>query len=453
MALARSAILARPLRDVTVAELSALFLSSAKPPHEWMIGLELELFPHDRATRRPADHATLARVLARLGARRGMAEQREGDALIGLAGAGQLISLEPGGQLEVATKPHVRLRAMRNEVVEYARDLAEAGAEEGVGFWALGHHPFETRDTVPKMPKARYDRMRSYMAGAGARALDMMHLTASVQCAVDFSGPENLARKVRAAALASPFVSALVAASPFSRGKPNGFQSMRYQIWLETDEPRSGLWPEMVDAEGFGIPRYVQRALATPPMFVIRDGEYLDAGDRPYAELAERGFRGTTITVSDFLDHLTTFFPEIRPKTYVELRGADCRPPREAVAIAGLWRGLLDDDASLDAVIDRLGPHLSGPDLRVLQRGVARFGLAASSPAGPVREIARWLTHLAYDRLSRTSCDCAECLLVLVERSDRGRSPADDMLELAAKSSIEAALDRYASITGDQTAC
>src|SRR5687768_9287397 len=179
--------LAKPLVDTSVEELAELFTSNAKPQSEWMIGAELELFSFDRTRNRPADHEAIQGIIAALGRKRHMTTERESGALVGLRGHGQQVSLEPGGQLEFASKPHVRLKAMRDELLGYAADLRELGGERGLEFWALGYHPFENRDSIPKMPKPRYDLMRAYFtARGGPRALDMMHLTSSVQCAVDF---------------------------------------------------------------------------------------------------------------------------------------------------------------------------------------------------------------------------------------------------------------------------
>lgn len=431
-------LLDRPLRDVSRDELvEQLFLKSAKPGTEWYLGLELELFTHHLEDHAAASHETIAKVLERLGAARGMTDVREPDgSLIGLEGDGQIVSLEPGGQLEFASRPHRSLKKMRVELLEYTAGLREAGDSEGLGFYALGQQPFVTRETAPRMPKPRYEMMRRYLGARGARALDMMHLTGSVQCTVDFQSEQNLVDKVRTAARVSPFLSALVAASPFTEGKPNGFKTVRYQIWLETDDERCGLWPEMLDEEGLRPHRYLERAMNAAPMFFIRDDNYVPADDKPFSHFANEGFEGTTVTVADFLDHLTTFFPEVRTKGYVELRGADCVKPKEAVAIGGFWRGVLDDEAVRKEIDDRLS-MMDYAALRELQPKIARDGLDADSPAGPVGEVAEWLAERSYGRLAAATPDCAECVLPLVERAKRRKSPADEMLE---KSSIEEAL-------------
>ena len=316
--------------------------------------------------------------------------------------------------------------------------LTKIAAKKSMGFWALGQQPIVSRADAPVMPKPRYEIMRKYLPGA--RALDMMHRTGSVQVTVDFFDELNLVNKIRTAARASPFLAALVSASPFTEGKPNGFKSVRYQVWLETDDERCGIWPEMLDEEGLRVTRYLARCLKTPAMFFKRGGKYLAVEPRLFETYIDEGVVGTDVTVSDLLDHLTTFFPEIRPKGYVEMRGADCVTVNEAVAIAGFWRGILDDESTRQQVDERLGV-LDYAQLRTLQPQIAKLGLQASSPIGPVAEIAHWLVELAYNRLANGSPDCAECLLPLMERSTAQRSPADDMLQIAAEKGVQAALE------------
>jgi glutamate--cysteine ligase len=433
-------LLARPLAEVSPDELQHLFVGAAKPDTQWFVGTEVEVFAFHREDLRAADHGAIRAVLLELGDKLDMRHVLEvNDELIGLEGRGEAVSLEPGGQLEFATRPHRSLKALRDEICSWASALAEVGAGHGLGFWAAGQQPFVTRDTAPVMPKPRYAIMREHLTGGLAR--DMMHLTGSVQVTVDFLDEANLTNKVRTAARASPFLSALVAASPFTAGRANGFKSRRYQIWLDTDAARCGLWPEMLDEEGLTAARYIARTLDTPAMFFRRDGKYIPAdAKRTLRAYAADGFEGTTVTVADYLDHLTTFFPEIRPKGYVEMRGADCVPPAEAVAIAGFWRGILDDEATRLAVDERLA-SMDFAALRTLQPEVARAGLEAVSPAGPVAEVAQWLVQAAHGRLRTAAPDCAECLEPLLERAEAARAPADDLLERAEKSSVAEALE------------
>ncbi len=433
-------LLDRPLREVSIEELSQLFLGASKTPDQWMVGAEIEVFSFHRKTLKPGIHAELREVIKDLGARLDMAHQYEVNGeLIGLHGGGQAVSLEPGGQFEFASSPHRSLKALRTQMTSFADVLRELGNQHGLGFWAMGHQPFVDRDTAPVMPKPRYDIMRAYLPQHGARALDMMHLTGSVQCTVDFLDNKNLADKVRTAVKVSPYLSALVAASPLTNGKPNGFHSLRYQIWLETDDARCGIWPEMVDEKGLTAERYVERTLNTPVMFFMREGGFKAVEPKTLANYAKEGFEGSEVTVSDYLDHLTTFFPEVRPKGYVELRGADCMRVPEAVAIAGFWRAVLDNEEVRQEIDSRLSA-MDYAAIRTLQPLVATQGLGADSASGPVKELIHWIMKTAYQGMKAGAPDCAECLEPLLERAENGRSPSMEILERWEKMGPEEAL-------------
>jgi glutamate--cysteine ligase len=198
----------------------------------------------------------------------------------------------------------------------------------------------------------------------------------------------------------------------------------------------------MFDAEGLRVHRYIARAVAVPPMFFMRDGTHRPVEPRPFAHYAKEGFEGTPVTVRDFIDHLTTLFPEVRLKGYVELRGADCLPPAYATAISGFWRAILDDEPTRLAVEDRL-QDMDYAAVRTLQPQIARWGLEGDSAAGPVLETARWLIDVAYRRMKEGAPDCAECLEPLVRLAEDGYAPADRMIETALRKSVEEAISPY----------
>ena len=437
---ALNALHSKPITEVSVEELSLFFNKGEKPRDKWLLGLEIELFAHDNQSGNPLEFERLQAILEKVNEIKKWTEETDPNGgLVGLMGEGQLVSLEPGGQLEYASAPYRSLRELRRSLTEFVGLLSQATTQMNGRLLAMGQQAHATVETIPKMPKNRYDVMRGYLPDHGALALDMMHLTGSMQCAVDFSSETNMADKIRTAARVSPFLAALAAASPFTDGKPNGFKSRRYEIWLHTDNTRCGIWPEMLDETGLSYARYIERALRTPAMLFLRNGRFCQAERIPFAEYAKLGFEDTVITVEDFLLHLTSLFPEVRPKTYVELRGADCAPPLESLAIAGFWRGLLDDEDTRQAADERLS-SLTFEDLKQLQKDVARVGLEAKSPIGEVGEIIKGLVESSYNRMEKSAPDCAECILPILKRAHRKKSLADDMLEKAATSSVDEAI-------------
>lgn len=437
----RGEALSRPVASASVDELVSLFASGAKAEDDWRLGLEIEVTPFLLADPTKAlDLDVLIDVLDRLAEVGGFSVERDGRTPIALRRAGEIVTVEPGGQVELATKPYKKLKELLDALNGYAAQLASVGREHGVGFWAIGRHPFLTADTTMKLPKNRYLAMRKYMAGRGSRALDMMHLTGSVQCAVDFSDEANMVAKIRTAAKASPFVSALAASSPFSLGRPNGLRSDRMDVWRHTDDSRSGLWPEMFDDEGLTIRRYITRALEVPAMFFVRGGQYHAAEARAFSSYGHSGFEGTEVTVADFVDHLTSLFPEIRIKSYLELRGADCLPPPEAIALAGIWRAILDDEPTRRRIDERL-ERIDYASAVALQPLIARIGLSAMSPAGPVHEVVEDIVRAAHERFLPVSAECASCVVPLLERAKEGRTISDELLIAEQERGILSALE------------
>ena len=432
----------RPVSEVTTEELSRFFAKGETPKQDWRIGLEMEVFVHHKRTRAPASFENLKGLLKTLIDTTPIDWNKDVDPngeLVGLSCNGQVISLEPGGQFEFATRPYGSTVELREELFQFVETLRSICEDENLQLLAIGQQPEATVETIPRMPKNRYDIMRSYLPQYGSLALNMMHLTASMQCAVDFSDEANMIEKIRTAAKVSPFLTALTAASPFSNGKPNGYKSFRYEIWRKTDNVRCGLWPEMLDQEGLGYSRYVEKALNTPAMIFLRNGRFYQAERKPFREYARIGFDDTPVTVDDFLLHLTSLFPEVRPKTYVEMRGADCLPPAETLAIAAFWRGLLDDSDACREALELL-KTIDFEELVELQAKVAKNGLDAESSIGKAADVIKKLVAVAMSRLQRDEPDGLVDMMPLVERSERGRSLADDMLEIAAKTSVADAL-------------
>jgi len=433
----------RPVAEVATEELSRFFAKGETPKTDWKIGLEMEVFIHHKDSRKPASFEDVKTILKTLIDEIPKDWNQDVDPngeLVGLSHNGQVISLEPGGQFEFATRPYATTRELRVELFEFVEALQRISSQQNMRLLAIGQQPEATVKTIPRMPKNRYDIMRSYLPQYGSLALNMMHLTASMQCAVDFSDEVNMKEKIRTAAKISPFLAALTAASPFSNSKPNGYKSFRYEIWRKTDSVRCGIWPEMLDEAGLGYGRYIEKALDTPAMIFHRNGRFYQAERKPFRQYAKEGFAGVQVTVEDFLLHLTSLFPEVRPKTYVEMRGADCLPPHETLAIAAFWRGLLDDSDARGEALQVL-EKIEFEELIELQAKVAKIGLDANSSAGKVSGIIKKLVGLSLNRLKRDEPESALCLMPLVNRADRGKSLADDMLDVATKSSIVEALE------------
>ncbi len=400
-----------------VRQLADTLAAGCKPRQDWRIGTEHEKFGFSRRSTAPVPYepAGIRAVLEGL-APLGWHRIEDGGQLIGLGQGGRSISLEPGGQLELSGAPVETLHQTRAEMTAHFAELKEACDPMFVGFAPLGFHPTATRAAMPLMPKSRYDIMKRYMPRVGSMGLDMMLRTCTVQVNLDFSGEADMVRKLRVSSLLQPVATALFANSPFLEGRPSGFLSTRAHVWTDVDNTRAGI-PAVYFDEGFGFERYVEWLLDVPMYFVTRGGRLHDvagASFRRWLQGREDRLARLQPTVGDFADHLTTVFPDVRLKRFLEMRGADAGSPDMMLAQSALWVGLLYDGASL-AAAEALTGRWPWRELAGLRAIVPRVGLRGrlESPAGTVADLAREMVAIARDGLAARGLDEAACLAPL----------------------------------------
>ena len=292
------------------------------------------------------------------------------------------ITLEPGGQFELSGAPLETIHQTCDEVHEHLRQVREVCDELGLGMLGLGFDPKSRREDVGWMPKGRYRIMRDYMPKKGKLGLDMMLRTCTVQANLDYQSEADMVKKFRVGLALQPVSVALFANSPFTEGKPNGFQSYRSFIWTDTDPDRCGTLP-FVFEDGFGFERYVDYMLDVPMYFVYRDGNYIDASGQSFRDFMAGklpAYPGQLPTMADWVDHLTTAFPEVRLKSFLEMRGADGGPWRRLCALPALWVGLLYDQTALDAAHDLVADWTEA-ERETMRAEVPQMGLDAASAA------------------------------------------------------------------------
>ena len=387
----------------SVRQLADHLDSGCKPRERWRIATEHEKSRSSRHTARPIPYepAGIRAVLEAL-APLGWTRITDGGRLIGLSQAGRSVSLEPGGQLELSGAPVGTLHDTKAEMDAHFAELRAACDPIFVGFAPLGFHPTARRADMPLMPKSRYYIMKRYMPRVGSMGLDMMLRTCTVQVNLDFASEADMVRKLRVSALLQPVATALFANSPFFEGKPSGFLSTRAHVWTDVDGARSGT-PPVYFTDGFGFERYVDWLLDVPMYFVARSGKLRDvagASFRRWLQRREDRLADLEPTVGDFADHLTTVFPDVRLKRFLEMRGADAGSPDMMLAQSALWVGLLYDDASLAAAEALVDEH-PWQDLAALRASVPRHGLETPLGSLAVRDLAREMVGIARAGLSR----------------------------------------------------
>ena len=386
-------------------ELVEYLEGGCKPKSDWKLGTEHEKFGYTLHDLRPLPYEGESGIHAIL---TGLAEQfgwqpviEDGNLIALLDEAGASITLEPGGQLELSGAVLDNIHQTCTEVNTHLKQVRTVSEPLGAAFLGMGFHPKWPRKDMQWMPKARYRIMREYMNKVGSMGQDMMSRTCTVQVNMDFSSERDMVQKFRTSLALQPIATALFANSPFTDGKPNGYVSFRSRVWEDTDPDRTGMLP-FVFEDDMGFERYTDYMLDVPMYFVYRDGVYLDASGQSFRDFLDGklpALPGEKPTLKDWEDHLTTAFPEVRLKRFLEMRGADGGPWRRLCALPALWAGLLYHQDSLDAAWN-IAADWSMEERLKLREDVPRLGLAAEIRGRTVREIAGEVIELASQGLT-----------------------------------------------------
>jgi glutamate--cysteine ligase len=369
----------------TKADMIRIFSDGEKPATRWRIGTEHEKFVYRTSDHRAPsyDEPGGIRDLLMALTRYGWEPVYEGENVIALAGSDGTVSLEPAGQLELSGAAVQNLHQTCAETGRHLKQVKEVGAELGLGFLGLGMWPDKTRAELPIMPKGRYKIMLNHMPRVGSMGLDMMLRTCTIQTNLDYASEADMVKKFRVSLALQPLGTALFANSPFTEGKPNGFLSYRSHIWTDTDPHRTGMLP-FVFEDGFGYERYADYALNVPMYFVYRDGQYIDAAGQSFQDFLDGklpALPGEKPRISDWVDHLSTAFPEVRLKSFLEMRGSDGGRWNKICALPALWVGLLYDQTALDAAWD-LVKDWTIDDHHRIRAEVPKHGLCTQTPGG-----------------------------------------------------------------------
>ena len=415
--------------------------SGNKPRESWRIGTEHEKFVFKLDTKEPAPYSGewgIKRFLEGL-MRFGWEPVIEKNNPIALTRNDCNISLAPGGQLELSGAPLENIHQTCDEVHTHLGQVKEIARELGVGLLGAGFIPKWGRNDISWMPKGRYEIMRKYMPKKGDLGLDMMLRSCTVQVNLDFESEADMVEKFRASMALQPIATALFANSPFLEGKPSGYESYRSHLWEDTDPDRCGILPFVFEND-MSFERYVDYALDVPMYFICRDGEYIDVSGQSFQDFLDGrlpGRLGELPTLSDWSDHLTTIFPEVRLKKFLEMRGADGGPWRRLCALPALWVGLLYDSDCQTAAWD-LVKNWTIDDHTSLRANVPRNGLKTQIRGTTVQEIALQVLDIAEQGLQRRAIldrcgnDETGFLSILREIAERGYSASGEQLQLYA---------------------
>lgn len=425
----------------TREELVSYLESGCKPESNWMLGTEHEKFGYTLDDLRPLPYEGERGIRAIL---TGLADEfdwqpvmENGLPIALLDDTGASITLEPGGQLELSGALLDTIHQTCTEVNTHLKQVRAISEPLGIAFLGMGFQPKWQRRDMQWMPKARYRIMREYMDKVGTMGQDMMARTCTVQVNLDFGSEADMVQKFRTSLALQPIATALFANSPFTDGKPNGYLSYRSHVWEDTDPDRTGMLPWVFDGD-MGFEKYTDYMLNVPMYFVYREGRYIDASGQSFRDFLDGrlpALPGERPTLKDWEDHLTTAFPEVRLKRFLEMRGADGGPWARLCALPALWAGLLYHQPALDAAWD-IARDWDMEERLKLREEVPRLGLQATIRNRTVREIALEVIELASAglaaraRLNAAGDNETGFLAPLQEVAERGFTPAERKLRL-----------------------
>jgi glutamate--cysteine ligase len=424
-----------PSEPVTSKDQLVQYLADGcKPRDQWRIGTEHEKFAFSLSDLRPLPYEGPAGIRAMLEGltRFGWDPVLENGNPIALTKGGASITLEPGGQFELSGETLETLHETCREVHEHLSQVKEVAAEIDAGFLGIGFNPKWPREDVPWMPKGRYGIMSAYMPTKGGHGIDMMIRTCTIQVNLDFESEADMVEKFRIGLALQPLVTAMFANSPFVEGKPSGYLSHRSFVWTDTDPDRCGTLPFVFD-NNFGFERYVDYMLDVPMYFVYRDGTYIDASGQSFRDfMAGRlpALPGEIPDMKDWVDHLTTVFPEVRLKRFLEMRGADGGPWRRICALPAFWVGLLYDEQAQAKAAQLVADWTDG-DHAYLRAEVPKQALNTDFRGRPLMDLAKEVVALSKAGLARrarideSGADEVHHLDTLEDILERGVTPAE----------------------------
>lgn len=420
-------------------DLVAYLAEGCKPQSEWRIGTEHEKFVYCLKTYNPLRYEGKPGIKALLEGMQQFGWQpiMEGENIIGLSQNGASISLEPGGQFELSGAPLKSVHETCAEVNVHQQQVRQVAAELGIGALGMGYAPTWPLSDVHAMPKGRYDIMRRYMPKVGGYGEEMMFRTCTVQVNLDFSTEADMIKKFRVGLALQPVTTALFANSPFREGKPNGFLSYRAQVWSDVDNDRAGMLPWVFES-GMSFERYVDYVLDVPMYFLYRDGKYIDMAGKSFRKFLAHEIPEVAHidpTMADFADHLTTIFPEVRLKKFLEMRGADSGTWRRICGMPALWVGIYYDQVALDAAWDMVKDWTT-EERQAMRDAVPRLGFKTPFRNTRVWDLANRMLEISAEGLKRRAAHDSMgmteegFLSPLRELVSRGYTRAEELLNL-----------------------
>ncbi|MBQ2644057.1 hypothetical protein IJG14_00610 [bacterium] len=337
------------------------------------------------------------------------------------------ISLEPGSQFEISLNPLDSISEIKKYIDDYNIETQEIAGKYGISWLNCGIQPVSIFENINIIPKKRYEQMTNYLPKKAKLPFVMMRETAGIQVGLDYKSEEDAMSKLSTAIKLSPIVSAMFANSPIRNSRLSGSKSFRAYSWLNTDEERCGLISEKLFYNDFSFDDYKNVLFNIPMIFIEKDNKYISTGNMTFKEYYEKGFAGYFPTLDDWNTHLSLFFPDVRLKSYIEIRNHDSQKQELIASVPALWKAILYNRDAQNA-IDDIFKKYEYRDFEELRYLSPEYGLDMYFKKYKLSDLAKEIINIAMQSLFAFNTGEEKYLLPLFEYIKKSRTPADDVI-------------------------
>lgn len=446
----------------SLEQLTEYFHKGIKQPGTQRVGMEHEKFILHADTMTPAPYAGargIEGLFQEMCARFNYQPEYDGQNVVAATrknkyGDTEALTIEPGGQFELSGAPLARMSDIEDELLTHMSEVKAICDERDMIAVPTGNNGLHDLDDIPWMPKSRYNIMRRYMTEVGTLGHYMMKSTCTVQANYDYTSEADAVDILRTGLWLSPIVSAIFARSPLLHGKPSGYMTTRCYFWTDTDNHRCGFPPFMHHGDDFGFKDYVNWTLDVPMYMIKRDGQPIDMAGKSFRTFMVEGYEGTPATMGDYELHLSTVFPEVRMKRYIEVRGADAGPSHFMLGLPALWKGIFYDHQARKNSLT-LVKDMSIPQREQLFTNAIRFSLKGAVPGSGdkdqtlIKELASQLVEFAAQGLDRLAIDSDERQALAGPNEKRHLQPLRDAIDNPHGSPAHQLLKQWHELNGD----
>lgn len=416
---------------VSVEKILEGFEAGFKPVEEHKVGIEFERLPISTKDFKMVDYSMengIYDLLRTFGKLDGWEYITDDYNIIGLKKGEDMISLEPGSQLELSLEPQKDIADIKTKIDNFNKRITPLLRKYDINLLEYGISPVSTYKHINLIPKKRYHIMAEYLWGILSDV--MMRETAGIQACYDFSSEEDAIRKFRIANIISPFMTAIFANSPIRGGADTGYKTFRGLSWLNTDNDRCHFMSKKLfeHQHSYGFNDYVDDVMKTPMIFIVRNDKPVEIlGKIDFEQFMEDGFAGYTATLEDFKLHANLYFPEVRLRNFIEIRNHDCANHGMQYSILATYKGLLYNKKALSDV-EQLMSKFSYNDIMEFRYNVPKHALDSKIKKFKAKDVATDILKIAQNALKENGQGEEAFLEPILELTPFGLSPADLIL-------------------------